>query len=258
LIKALQYLLRAHGFSVEPGGSFDAATDAAVRDFQGKQGFTVDGEVGNQTWPALVIPVRPGDQGDAVLAMQAACPVRTTSDFPPQSGSFDGSWETIVREFQGDCGLDVDAVVGPMTWRAITLSTAYSNPQGGRKLLRYQNAIFSIPVNWRARIGGGPLGMGQLEASLIVSRSAGPIDDHPPQGCRDGQPGSTTLAESGFAPIGDRTAEFRRWEIACADGSVESRRRWLLPQSQVDISERFHDPENLTVVATGQVAPRTN
>ncbi len=258
LIKALQHLLRAHGFAVEPDGTFNTATEAAVRDFQGKHGLAVDGEVGNQTWPRLVIQVRPGDQGDAVRAMQAACPIRSTSDFPPETGQYDAVWEQIVREFQGDCGLDVDGIVGPVTWRAITLSDAYSNLSNGRKAIRYQNVIFSIPVDWRLRIAGGPAGIGQLEPSLIVHRSPGPIDDHPPTGCRNGQAGSTQLVESGFAPVGDRTAEFRRWRITCADGSTEERRRWLLPQSQVLIDEHFHDPENLTVVSSAHVDPRTN
>jgi hypothetical protein len=190
--------------------------------------------------------------------MQAACPIRSSSDFPPQTGQFDATWDQIVREFQGDCGLDVDAIVGPMTWRAITLSTAYSNPSGGRKLIRFRNAVFSIPVHWHLRIRGGVGALGQLEPSLIVDRNAGPIDAHPPTDCRTDRATKVELVESGFAPVGDRTAEFRRWHLTCEGGQNEDRRRWLLPQSQVLIDERFHDPENLNVVATAQVVPRTN
>jgi hypothetical protein len=48
--------------------------------------------------------------------------------------------------------------------------------------------------------------------------------------------------ESGFALVGDRTAVYREWRISCADGSVETHRAWLLPQSRIRFLEELSDP----------------
>ena len=66
-IRSLQYLLRHHGHSnVVVDGIFGPVTAAAVRAFQQARGLVVDGIVGNQTWPMLIVAVQQGSQGDAV------------------------------------------------------------------------------------------------------------------------------------------------------------------------------------------------
>jgi hypothetical protein len=64
------------------------------------------------------------------------------------------------------------------------------------------------------------------------------------------------LVESGFAPVGERTAEYRRWDFTCPGGAVkaEEHRVWLLPLSRVAIVEQRHAPEVIDVVATAEVA----
>lgn len=52
-------------------GSFDTATQNAVKNFQGSQGLGADGIVGNATWPALTILVQQGDSGAKVRAVQS-------------------------------------------------------------------------------------------------------------------------------------------------------------------------------------------
>lgn len=52
-VEALQKLLKDAGFDVVVDGDFGRGTRAAVRDFQSKEGLTVDGVVGEKTWNAL-------------------------------------------------------------------------------------------------------------------------------------------------------------------------------------------------------------
>ncbi len=49
----LQTLLNKNGYSLEVDGSFGGKTEAAVRDYQKKNGLKVDGIAGDQTWAAL-------------------------------------------------------------------------------------------------------------------------------------------------------------------------------------------------------------
>jgi hypothetical protein len=53
--------------------------------------------------------------------------------------------------------------------------------------------------------------------------------------------------DSGFQPVGDKTAQFRRFAATCADQTIE-RRAWLLPDSEVAIVEQQASPENVRVV----------
>lgn len=52
-VKALQNLLNQNGYNLVVDGSFGPKTAAAVKDYQQKNGLTVDGIVGTKTWGAL-------------------------------------------------------------------------------------------------------------------------------------------------------------------------------------------------------------
>ena len=116
-VRALQYLLQAHGSSLVVDGQFGAQTTAAVRAFQQAQGLTVDGIVGPQTWQAVISTVQRGSQGAAVKAVQATLSARGQGI--PVDGDFGAVTDAAVRAFQQQHGLVVDGIVGPQTWQTL-------------------------------------------------------------------------------------------------------------------------------------------
>jgi peptidoglycan hydrolase-like protein with peptidoglycan-binding domain len=116
IVEVLQHLLRARGFGLKVDGIFGAVTEQAVRRFQGNQGIGVDGIVGPVTWSRLFITVRSGSTGEAVkgvqvrMNMRQAAPIAVDGDFGPQT-------EQAVREFQESQTIEIDGIVGPVTWR---------------------------------------------------------------------------------------------------------------------------------------------
>ena len=69
-VRALQRLLLHRGADVEVDGSFGPATVKAVKAFQSATGLEADGAVGTETWSKLVVPVRCGQSGEPLLAVQ--------------------------------------------------------------------------------------------------------------------------------------------------------------------------------------------
>ena len=123
-IRTVQYLLRQHGHAnVVVDGVFGPITDAAVRSFQQAHGLVVDGIVGNQTWPALVVQVSKGSQGEAVKAVQSQFQARNLSGDPSIGLQIDGIFgpktDAAVRSFQQGAQLAVDGIVGLLTWNAL-------------------------------------------------------------------------------------------------------------------------------------------
>jgi peptidoglycan hydrolase-like protein with peptidoglycan-binding domain len=113
-VTTLQYLLQAHGHTVTVDGVFGAQTGDAVRAYQRAKNLPDNGEVGPETWQALVVVVRPGASGSAVRGLQREFRVTPQAD-----GVYGPLTERAVRSFQEDAELLVDGVVGPRTWQAI-------------------------------------------------------------------------------------------------------------------------------------------
>jgi peptidoglycan hydrolase-like protein with peptidoglycan-binding domain len=116
-VRTVQYLLNQHGATLVTDGDFGALTKAAVEQFQGPHGLTSDGEVGDHTWPALIVEVTSGSTGAAVSAVQSQLKSRigavtVNGDFGPETNDF-------VRNFQRDLSLTVDGIVGAHTWNAL-------------------------------------------------------------------------------------------------------------------------------------------
>ena len=127
LARTAQYLLRHRGFDIAADGIVGPLTDAAIRDFQKAENLAVDGIIGNQTWPQLIVQVQQGSQGDAVRAAQGQLRLRNL----PQTvnlavdGDFGPLTDAGVRAFQQALNdqnyltTPVDGIVGPVTWHAL-------------------------------------------------------------------------------------------------------------------------------------------
>lgn len=126
-VRSVQYLLNAHGSGLAVDGEFGPNTSAAVRAFQAEHGLALDGIVGNQTWPVLIIEVSAASTGDAVRAVQSQ--IHSRSSWLTIDGIFGPETESAVRFFQEDTGLVVDGIAGPYTWN--TLMSAYLRADGG-------------------------------------------------------------------------------------------------------------------------------
>jgi peptidoglycan hydrolase-like protein with peptidoglycan-binding domain len=122
-IRTVQYLLRQRGFDLVVDGIFGPKTEDAVTSFQRSHGLAPDGIVGNQTWPALIVQVSRGSQGDAVRAVQSQFQARNLSGDPSKGLQVDGIFgpktDAAVRGFQQAAGLKVDGIVGPQTWNSL-------------------------------------------------------------------------------------------------------------------------------------------
>ncbi len=140
-VKAVQTELKEKGF--DPGdadGFYGPMTQKAVIAFQTAGGMAADGVVGPATWTALFDeqgtnpdpPEEPVAEytrllryvapvlmvGDDVRAVQEAL-LKAGFDPKAMDGSYGRSTETAVKAFQKANALEVDGIVGPLTWAAL-------------------------------------------------------------------------------------------------------------------------------------------
>lgn len=179
-VLAIQYLLRAAGHDVQPDGTFGSETDAAVRAFQAEKGLGVDGIVGPQTWGALAVTLRPGASGDAVRALQVELNAKRRLDLPVD-GNFGDAVEQAVRSFQNHAGIDVDGIVGPVTWRNLVWHYDYPDLDAG---FCDQDPDGNGTANWATAAA-----IGQLEQAVRAFTATG----H----------GEVPLGDAGFEHGGD-------------------------------------------------------
>ncbi|RYG59147.1 peptidoglycan-binding protein [bacterium] len=115
-VAAVQYLLRGHGhFGTEINGVYGPRTTAAVKAFQTANKLPVDGVAGPKTLALLATPVKPGDTGDKVRAVQILA-----------RGAIGHNGETP------NLGLEVDGVYGESTVKAVRTAQAYENDFGSQ------------------------------------------------------------------------------------------------------------------------------
>lgn len=129
----VQESLNKLGYNLAVDGKRGTGTITAVKDFQSKNGLTVDGIPGIRTTemirhhlsaPAAGRPiVRRGSTGAHVADAQN----RLRTNYPLYAskvqgdGQFGPATEAAVREFQRRAGLAVDGIIGQQTWKALGL-----------------------------------------------------------------------------------------------------------------------------------------
>jgi len=118
-------------------------------------------------------------------------------------------------------------------------------PEGGTTVYIGENAGRTGSANLRVMTGY----TGTVDA-LQPAACKGDADEH------SRPPASVELLDSGFAPVGNVTAEYRRWRFSCPEAQmkVEEHRVWLLPVSQVAIVEQRAGAPVTDIVATAEVA----
>ncbi len=117
VVEVLQRLLGVQGHPVPVTGFFDDATEDATRAVEGASNIPVDGVVGRVTWQQLVVPLRRGDTGEAVLAAEQLL-ADDGADLEPDD-RFSNETQTIVLELQREHGLATDGIVDLDTWEVL-------------------------------------------------------------------------------------------------------------------------------------------
>jgi peptidoglycan hydrolase-like protein with peptidoglycan-binding domain len=117
---ALQNLLNQRiGAGLVVDGIFGPKTNTAVRNFQASRHILVDGKVGNQTWPLLIIQVQRGSTGPAVSAVQHNLRFAYGFTSLAVDGIFGPMTQAAVQSFQARFKIGVDGIVGPITWNTL-------------------------------------------------------------------------------------------------------------------------------------------
>lgn len=109
-VRKLQELLRLNGYDVTVDGDFGPGTDRAVRDFQGRQGLTVDGIAGRNT-VARLQPSRPASRPQPEPQPQPSAPASEPEDLGPGYARTEVAPGTKVELDLDDASVDRDGRV---------------------------------------------------------------------------------------------------------------------------------------------------
>jgi peptidoglycan hydrolase-like protein with peptidoglycan-binding domain len=119
-VRTIQYLLNAWGYHVTVTGKYNLSTKIAVKEFQKHcHIFPADGVVGQKTWPHLVITVRLGSKGYAVVAVQDQLRNAYGYKFVKINGKFGKKTWIAVKLFQKRFRIQSDGIVGLGTWNTL-------------------------------------------------------------------------------------------------------------------------------------------
>ena len=158
-VLALQHLLRHAGFALATAGTFDLATQAAVAEVQVAHGLEVDGVADRDTWQALIVPIEPGANGEAVRAVQRLLNAKRSAGLA-DTGIFDQPTAAAVGTFQLHAGLPRTGIVDEATWRSLLAHFVRAGRNEGT-LCHYHSG------NGRGAKWGTAAAVGQLAAAAI-------------------------------------------------------------------------------------------
>ncbi|MFT4110999.1 peptidoglycan-binding protein [Propionicimonas sp.] len=128
-VTALQYLLKAAGYSTTITGKFDSGTTSAVKKFQKAQKLEVDGQAGQYTLDALFAKLSSGDSGTRVSALNA---LLAGLGYTTTSGSSFGSATTAsLKSFQTTAGRSASGTADNNTWAALFMALDSTQPTVG-------------------------------------------------------------------------------------------------------------------------------
>ena len=116
-VTLVQRLLNNAGYGLlVEDGIFGSRTETAVKQFQNDQNLTVDGVVGSLTWKALLPEtIRRGSIGNDVERLQIILNEIGYGSLVID-GIFGSNTEEAVKNLQKDVHLEVDGIVGSLTW----------------------------------------------------------------------------------------------------------------------------------------------
>jgi peptidoglycan hydrolase-like protein with peptidoglycan-binding domain len=171
-VQAIQSLLRGHGFRVHYDGIFSSNTARGVEAFQLHTGLKPTRVVDHLTWAKLVIPVGPGDSGEAVLTLQRQLNEKRAARLAV-TGLYDAATATAVRALEAHIGHPRDGIADTGLWRYL--------------IAHYELPVFSAAGLCDYSVGNGPANwgtgaaIGQLEVAArgIVAARLGrvPVGD---------------------------------------------------------------------------------
>lgn len=117
-IRALQHLLnyRNGNNNLVATGSYDTATENAVKSYQSSHGLMADGIAGSGTLSSLIsgLNIQSGAVNNAVKAAQY---LLSKFESVSVTGLFSSSSVEATKAFQQEMGITPDGVVGATTWR---------------------------------------------------------------------------------------------------------------------------------------------
>lgn len=113
-VRAVQYLLLAHGYPLSVDGVFGRTTEKALRRFQRAHRLVGSGGMNNPTWESLIVPLRQGSKGPAVKAAQVE--LRQEGYAVTVDGVFGPRMKDAVLKLQSRTGHTADGIVGRRTW----------------------------------------------------------------------------------------------------------------------------------------------
>jgi peptidoglycan hydrolase-like protein with peptidoglycan-binding domain len=168
-VRALQYLLRAHGEANPVDAIFAASTQAAVAAHQADEGLPVTGVVDAATWRSLTPNLDRGSTGLGVRAVQYLLNQKRAAGLELDN-TYGAAMAKAVTAFQRHVHVGTTGRVGPVTWQALLWH--FEAPGFGSRTGLCDYSVGNGLANW-----GTAAAIGQLERAgqLVAEGGHGPV-----------------------------------------------------------------------------------